>query len=377
MSALVQSLLAQRATSAQDVAYHKAQLREALRKEGKGASARFPKVSQGLHQALNAVPATQIYRERMEATVEQRRAEYDENVLSIKERRTRNRASVASVASEEARSAGLVSCSTTLTSDNSIAREDHYGVPMYAGGKIEIETAKARIRKMSRAVMKTTDIHRTAQQVEFEGRRSATIMATLTYAKHQQPEAEDVTKCLRNAAVWFSRKYKNIPKAKRPKLRFTWVAELTKKGKLHYHVLFFLPPMVKLPMFDVRGWWPKGSTRLEWARCAHSYMAKYASKGSTGRGAMPKGFRMHGSGGMTKDERNERRYHLAPSWVREFFKLEDRPRACPGGGWISPVTGEAWESPYEILTAAAGRVTVRIRSWFIDSTPNFNLEQFA
>lgn len=253
-------------------------------------------------------------------------------------------ASVASVMAP-----GLVSYSTSPTDNKT---DD---------GTRLIDTAKSRIAKMQRAVMKGTQLHGEYQSAYY-GKQQA-IMATLTYRKSVEPAAKHISKCMDAVNKWFARKYGYLPKIVRPQLRYTWVAELTRKGKLHYHVLFFLPPGRKLPMFDRSGFWKHGMTKLEFARHASAYMAKYASKGGNGK-KLPKGFRMHGSGGFTKDERAERRYHLAPAWVRLLFSRDMKPKPCHGGGWFSPVTGEFQSSPFFLLSAKAGRVRVGVFDWF-------------
>lgn len=235
-----------------------------------------------------------------------------------------------------------------------------------------VDSKKARFSRMTRAVMKSSTLHNAFVASSYVA-KSACIMATLTYRKDVEPSANDIRGLIRHAKKWADRRGF--------KLRYVWVAELTKKGKLHYHILFFLPPRQKLPMFDRRGWWKFGSTRLEWARNAVAYMAKYASKGGgKGRSLFPKGFRLHGCGGLEKDERNERRYHLAPGWVRHFFELNERPKPCKGGGWFSAVDGTFQASPYFLLSASAGRVVIGTHKWYVDflnSLEQTQLEQAA
>ena len=60
-------------------------------------------------------------------------------------------------------------------------------------------------------------------------------------------------------------------------LHYVWVLELTKRGRPHYHVLFWLPKGVSMPKADKQGWWKHGMTRSG----GHSpvgYLCKYTSK---------------------------------------------------------------------------------------------------
>ena len=252
--------------------------------------------------------------------------------------------------------AGLVSCSTSHASNNSL----------------EFDPSRTRITKMQRAVMKGANLH-TEHAMSLFG-KCRPIMATLTYASDRQPTAKDVATCVNRTRDWLDRKYSHLAKANRPKLRYVWTAELTKKGKLHYHILFFLPGGLRLPMFDRAGFWKHGMSRLEWARNGIAYIAKYASKGGgDSRQKFPKGFRLHGSGGFSGEQRIERRYHLAPAWVRNCFTADEIPKRTQGG-WVSMVTGHIVDTPYPLISARAGRVRLRVQQWYADLLASLNSE---
>jgi hypothetical protein len=87
--------------------------------------------------------------------------------------------------------------------------------------------------------------------------------------------------------------------------RYVWVAELQKRGALHYHVAIWLPKRVQLPKFDKQGWWPHGSTQRLIAKNAVGYLMKYLSKISPFH-KFPKGVRIHGFGGLTQQARGNR-----------------------------------------------------------------------
>ena len=61
---------------------------------------------------------------------------------------------------------------------------------------------------------------------------------------------------------------------------YVWVAELTKRVRVHYHVAMWVPKTVYLPQSDTCGWWPYGMTRTETARKPIGYIMKYVSKGT-------------------------------------------------------------------------------------------------
>lgn len=131
--------------------------------------------------------------------------------------------------------------------------------------------------------------------------------------------------------------------------RYVWCLELTQRGRPHYHLLVWLPKGRTLPKPDKQGWWPHGMTKIEWARNAVGYLAKYASKGIEDAlwCLIPKGARMCGNGGLSKDSKTEMRWWNLPTWVREVFtEISDVRRAK--GGFVNRPTGEFLASPYRV-----------------------------
>ncbi|TJY55754.1 replication endonuclease [Sinimarinibacterium sp. CAU 1509] len=217
---------------------------------------------------------------------------------------------------------------------------------------------------MQRALMHAASLHEAAIVEQFG--RCTPIMVTATLREDVAPLQADASTPVKLARKWFERQVKHYPKAERPRFRFVRVAELTKRGRLHYHFVFFLPPGMRLPMWDKCGWWRHGMTRMEWCRGASvGYVAKYLSKATNGR-PMPKGLRMHATGGLTRDEASAKRYHMAPTWVREYFSKEEQPRPMQGGGWWSRINGYIQTSPYFVKSTTAGRVVVGVYKWYRD-----------
>lgn len=240
--------------------------------------------------------------------------------------------------------AGLVSCRTSHTPPTS--------------GNLSLNPKKIRADRMRRAVMRATLLHR-----KHAGRAA---LLTLTYAADVEPNPKDISRCITAARNWAKRRGVD--------LRYAWTAELTKAGKLHYHICTIFPPGFKLPKLDEAGWWKHGMTNMKWARNAAAYIAKYVSKGTGGKG-YPKGFRIHGSGGLNRDERDNKRYHCAPAWVRSRFTCEDRPKPMrEGSGWYSPESKEICESPWHVLSARAGRVHIVLKS-FLAAILTFEIEK--
>lgn len=168
-------------------------------------------------------------------------------------------------------------------------------------------------------------------------------MLTPTYrpdADWQPNQISDLLRCIRKYLA-----------RKGIEFRYAWVQELTKRGRPHYHVLVWLPFGITLPKPDKQGWWPWGMTKIEWARNAIGYIAKYASKGSDYQehGSFAKGARLHGNGGMTGEALLEQRWWKLPSWLRDGVTAAERYKPRKGGGYMSKETGECRESPWEVL----------------------------
>ena len=211
----------------------------------------------------------------------------------------------------------------------------------------------ARLRRMRRSVLTSARIQ--AEETAAHGARPRAAMVTLTYRDDAAPGPRDVSGLLAHIRKWMQRRgHKGI--------RYVWVLELTKRGRPHYHIVLWLPRGLTLPKPDKQGWWPHGSTRIEWARRAVGYLAKYASKGLD-EGlvtALPKGARLSGCGGLDPEGRDQRRWWLAPSWVREVApEWTAKLHPAPGGGWVARVSGQWWASPWSLLVIASGGVWIK------------------
>lgn len=206
-----------------------------------------------------------------------------------------------------------------------------------AGKPIRVDREAARLKKLRCTVL-------TAARLHLQERpRWRVAMLTLTYRPDVEWAPGQVSTVVRHIRQWLARK--GHP------MRFVWVQEFTKKGRPHYHLLLWLPLGLTIPKPDKQGWWPWGMTKIEWARNAVGYIAKYASKGDSL--ALPaKGARMHGNGGLTGEALLEQRWWKLPGWLRGDVKPSDRVRrAAPrsGGGFVNPDTGEVFRSPWVVF----------------------------
>lgn len=225
-------------------------------------------------------------------------------------------------ASADCVAAGLVSSKTSGTSGARL---------------ILIEREKARLKRLKCSVLTAARLH-----VQQKGRWKV-AMVTCTYAPVHEWAPNQMSDLVRHIRQYLGRKG--------VEMRHVWVLEFTKKGRPHYHLLLWLPAGLTLPKPDKRRWWPYGMTKIEWARNAVGYIAKYASKGDSLH-PPARGARMHGNGGVTGDALLEQRWWKLPGWLRDDVVPSDRVRRAAtgtGGGFVSPESGEVYRSPWVVL----------------------------
>ena len=164
-------------------------------------------------------------------------------------------------------------------------------------------------------------------------------MVTLTYREDVEWSPRQVSGYLKCVREWARRKDIFI--------HYVWVLELTKRGRPHYHVLFWLPKGVSMPKADKQGWWKHGMTRSEWAHSPVGYLCKYTSKGIDfdSWGKLPRGGRLYGHGGYTPAMRITRAWRVAPAWVRELIDEMDGVRKV-GCYWVNRLSGMGIRSPF-------------------------------
>ena len=202
------------------------------------------------------------------------------------------------------------------------------------------EQRKKRLTRLKKTVV--TGARLAVAEATQGGFRGSWAMVTLTYRDSVMWSPKHMTALTQHLRMYAKRKGFVF--------RYVWVLELTARGRPHYHLLVWLPVGRSMPKPDKQGWWPHGKTRIEWARKPVGYLAKYASKGMDYEQAqlIPKGARLCGVGGLSKDARTELRYWKLPTWVREVFDAVSDVGRSPGG-YINRETGQYLESPWRVV----------------------------
>lgn len=190
------------------------------------------------------------------------------------------------------------------------------------------DARRARIARLRRSVgFAARAIEATDRVPGF--RSSYVAMLTLTYRDGRDWAPEDLSWLIRTLRKWWARRRIGRP------LRYVWVAEVQRRGAIHYHVALWLPPGVVIPKPDAAGWWTKGSTKVEAARAVVPYLMKYLSKGGNAP-SLPDGARCHGCGGLEHSLRRAKRWLGLPGFVRARSDIGDDWRRARGGGWADP-----------------------------------------
>jgi hypothetical protein len=130
--------------------------------------------------------------------------------------------------------------------------------------------------------------------------------------------------------------------------RYVWVAEMQKRGVIHYHMVLWCPRGKSLAVPDLpvgrnelvgkdgkkyirygAGWSGGMSNIVGVRKGVVGYLSKYLSKGSKPaehqgvRVYFPKGCRIFGLGGLSVAVKRKIAYTKLPRYVREYFSHDD------------------------------------------------------
>ena len=218
--------------------------------------------------------------------------------------------------------------------------------------KIDTGNKNPRLSKMAKRIFAFSDGLKKLREIRYFDLK----MITLTYAPEYNWEKNHI------------RDYLRILKRKIESglLAYAWVAELQKRGAVHYHLYCVVESGLEIPMPDKSGMWPWGMSRIETGRSVF-YIASYTSKKYQKTGIFPRGLRMYAvwfkKGLLPEFDHWVFRLSAYPKWLADEilslgrFYLGNIPRRREGGGWEiehpNSISGhEIWVpffSPFEIL----------------------------
>jgi len=183
-----------------------------------------------------------------------------------------------------------------------------------------------------------------------------------------------VTLTYRDAAAWHPNhiaesmdRYRAWCKRRGVPCRYIWVAELTATGRVHYHLIAWLPVGTRMTFWDrprrVKGkktvaFWTHGLSNTQQAKHGVSYLMKYLSKMGEFH-HFPDGLRLYGVGGLDKDARAIRQWQGLPGWVKRSYGVGDIKRM--GRHFVMHCTGEVLPPMYRRKFVPGGVVLTQLR----------------
>jgi hypothetical protein len=205
--------------------------------------------------------------------------------------------------------------------------------------------AERRVKCLKKAVWSSGHLHGIVEK----GFRAARVwFVTLTYRGVNDWRADHVSQAIQRYRNW-CRKI-GVP------CKYTWVAELQSRGAVHYHLMAWLPPRVRMPKWDKGGmgrpaFWGHGWTNTQVARAGVGYLMKYLSKLGE-LTVFPKGLRLYGIGGLDKPARAVRTWLNWPEWLKASYGVGECNRLARG--FMVHETGEILSSPYRVRLIPGG-----------------------
>jgi hypothetical protein len=138
------------------------------------------------------------------------------------------------------------------------------------------------------------------------------VMVGLTYAKADDYDAGDIREYVKKIKQMMGEKL----------VAFAWVAEMQRRGALHYHVLFVVEKGKKIPKPDQSGMWTKGSSSIAKAKSFY-YICEYVGKEyQKNFDAYPKSARLY-SASIRRPEALQRAYKVLSGLNRSYSPDED------------------------------------------------------
>lgn len=219
------------------------------------------------------------------------------------------------------------------------------------------KTAIARVKRLKRGVWAAGHLH----GIAYNGQRPPVAwFVTLTYKRVEDWRADHIS----HATEQFRRHCARL----RVPCRYLWVAELQKRGAVHYHLLAWLPKGVRMPKWDkprltpsgrVAGpFWSHGMTNTEVAKSGVGYLMKYLSKLGD-LTVFPPHLRLYGCGGLNAQARAVRCWYNLPEWAKREHGVGDLRRQ--GSRLIVLETGEILEPMYSRRFIPGGMILTRLR----------------
>lgn len=212
--------------------------------------------------------------------------------------------------------------------------------PVSAVGPVELVNNKTGTSPTLSTKKRIRYARRKLKRVIREQRRfakSASLRAvalTLTY--------RDSTDFLQRHISEFLDRLRRSLKQKGRTLPYAWVLE--SEGRLHYHLILWLPHNFTLEPARLTKWWPWGSTWIASCRNVGNWTCYMSKCNSVTK--LPKRARLFGCGGLDAEGKTNVARAALPRWLVVQLPADHRARRILGVGWADATTGEVYRSPY-------------------------------
>lgn len=194
-----------------------------------------------------------------------------------------------------------------------------------------------RLKNLKKSIWLAGQLHQT-QQNGFRPLQAHFV--TLTYAKADDWRPNHISEA--------TDRYRHWCKRRGYEAAYVWCAELTKTGRVHYHLICWLPAGKKMTFWDkprrvkkqrTCAFWTHGMSNGQVAKHGVAYLMKYMSKMGEFH-EFPEGLRLHGCGGLDKCSRAVKQWSNLPQWVKNGCGVGDIKRI---GRYFVSVDGEILE----------------------------------
>ena len=219
--------------------------------------------------------------------------------------------------------AGLVTLQTSPLGNKSTSPPQREG-DQFQISFDKVQRAGKRVKRLRRNVWALGHLHGMAENGH---RPPVAWFVTLTYVGVDDWQADHMSAATEQFRRHCTRMH--VP------CRYIWVAELQKRGAVHYHLLVWLPKGVRMPQWDkpstslsgrvVAPFWSHGMTNTEVAKTGVGYLMKYLSKLGE-LTVFPPHLRLYGSGGLTALARGVRCWYNLPEWAKREHGVGDLRR---------------------------------------------------
>jgi hypothetical protein len=214
------------------------------------------------------------------------------------------------------------------------------------GEIFEVSRQYARLRRLQKRIKSWADV--IDPYIKKLGKDYRLVMIGLTYAELYGWKAGDMRR--------FMLDYRKVIGS--DLLAYAWVAELQRRGAVHYHLILLVKKGTNIPMPDTSGLWVHGSSRIETARTPY-YLLTYSGKEYQKLGSYPKGLRAFAvwisESVVSKVQMWLFKLSGLPVWLTEQLigdldRIGQSIKRVEGGGWVC--MGKKYLSPYEVIDYA-------------------------